>query len=410
MRRRTGSQVVGMDIGSSKVCVVIAELQEDGLEVVGLGTRENKGVQKGQIVSMEAAAEAIGGAIEEAEKMARLNVRSAIIGLGNTTLRGVTSQGMLPLRERTVTAEDVAEVVAAAESVTFPEDSEILHVLPQEYILDGTRGITDPIGMRGMRLTANCYIVITESASVENLVESCHHAGIGIDEVILEPLAAAEAVLTAEERELGTALIDLGGGTTDVIVLSGGAVRYATSLPFGGWHVTNDISQVLNLAWERAEWLKKRHGHLCIAEVMPGEEVELDSGDDAEPHYLDQRELCEIVEARILEILQITYDDLMRNDLDPLFSRVVITGGSAAMRGMTELGQSIFTDKRVRVGKPQHIGGLIDVVSSPSYSTAVGLVMLGSLDLGLSKFSRMSPSVISRAGKNIKTWVKKLIK
>ncbi|MDP8225681.1 MAG: cell division protein FtsA [Candidatus Lernaella stagnicola] len=409
MRRKGATQIVGLDIGSSKVCVVIAEHKIGGLEIVGLGTHPCTGVQKGVVVSIDATVDAIMRATEEAEKMARVHIDSANIGLANGFIKGITSQGMLPLREKMVSGEDMERVVDAASSVAIPKDSEILHVLPQEYILDGLRGIKDPIGMQGMRLEVNCYIVITQSASVANLVECCHRSGLEITDVILEPLAAAEAVLTSEERELGTLLIDFGGGTTDVIGFSGGAVVYAGVLPLGGMHVTNDVSRMLNLTMEKAEWLKKRHGHLCIGEVMPGEEVEIDGGEDAGYQFVEQRELCEIVEARVLEVLQIAYEEMHRNDLHNVFGRIVLTGGSASMRGIVELAESVFTGKRVRVGKPQHIGGLIDVVSSPMYSTAVGLVLLGAQDLALSKFSRTELSVVSRAGRWLKDKVGKLI-
>ncbi len=410
MRRKAGSEIVALDIGSSKVCVVIAVDKGRGLEIVGLGSHPCNGLQKGVVVNIDETVNAIMRAVEEAEKMARLHVQSATIGLANGFIKGITSQGMLPLHERLVSGEDMERVIEAAESVAIPKDSEILHVLPQEYILDELRGIKDPIGMQGMRLEANCYIVITQSASVANLVECCHRSGIEIDEVILEPLAGAEAVLTPEERELGTLLIDIGGGTTDVIVFTGGAVVYTAVLPFGGMHVTNDISCVLNLTMEKAEWIKKRHGHLCIAEVMPGEEIEIENGDEVDTQYIEQRDLCEIVEARVLEILQITYDGLCRQELESTFNRVVLTGGASAMRGIVELAESVFTGKRVRVGKPQHVGGLIDVVSSPGYSTAVGLVLLGAQNLGLSKFSRVEPSAANRLGRWMKDTVSKLIK
>lgn len=408
MRRKIDRQIVGLDIGSSKVCAVIAEQREQGLEITGLGTHPCEGVIKGQVVDVNKTVEAISAAVAEAEKIAQKHIESVHVGVTNAQIKGVTSEGMLPLHNQEIGASHLERVIEAAESVMLPEDSEILHVLPQEFIVDDARGIKNPIGMQGARLLTNCYVVTVPSASIGNLVQCIHKCGLEIDEAVLGPLASAEAVLTREERELGAVLVDIGAGTTDVVVLAGGAVLYTVVLPYGGWNVTSDISQCLNLSNDAAEWLKKRHGHLCIGEVMPGEEVEVETA-DAGVQYVDQRDLCEIVEARVLEILHMVQAELRRTELDSQVARVVLTGGGSRMRGIVALGEAVFGGKRVRVGRPQHVGGLVDVASDPSFATAVGLVLLGAQDLGLSKFSRSEPSVLTRAGRKIKDIVGKLI-
>jgi cell division protein FtsA len=409
MRKRLGQLIVGLDVGSSKVCAVIAEQNDLGTEIIGLGTHPSSGLSKGVIVDIEATTQAITRAIEEAEKMAQVHTRSAFVGLSTTFIKGLTSEGMLPLRGRVVTADDMERVVEAAAAVAIPKDSEVLHVLPQEYILDDLGGIKDPTGMQGMRLEVNCYIVTVQSANIANLVQCCRQSGLEIDGVILEPLASAEAVLSAEERELGAALIDLGGGTTSVLVFKNNAVKHATVLSFGGKHVTTDIARCLHLNKDKAEWLKKRYGHCQPAVVMPGDEIEVEGVDDGAAVVVEHRELCEIIEARVAEILQLVNAEIVRSGMDRYLSSVVLTGGGGHLRGIEDLAASTF-NRHVRVGVPRHIGGLVDVVSSPAYASAVGLVLFGSRDLGLSKYGKPDDPLFGRMSRNLKTWVTKLIK
>ena len=296
-----------------------------------------------------------------------------------------------------------------SESVMLPKDSEVLHVLPQEYILDNLRGIKHPIGMQGMRLEANCYIVTSQSASVRALLQACRQAGLEIDDVVLKPLASAKAVLDPEEEAMGVALLDMGGGTTDLLVIKDEAVRYASVLPFGAQMVTRDIARCLQLKMPKAEWLKKR--------VRPCLAVGGDArrGNRSRSHrrrreafLLEHRELCEIIEARVAEILQLAHAELEQQQLTSLFGRVVLTGGGAHLRGIEELAADVF-EVNVRIGQPRHIGGLIDVVSSPSYATAVGLVILGANDFGLSKYARQDRAFFETLGSKLKSGIKKLI-
>jgi cell division protein FtsA len=409
MRRKAGSTITGLDIGSAKVCCAIADQLEGGVEIIGLGTHPSTGLVKGMVVDVEATTEAIGKAVEEAEKMAHQRVRSAFIGIAGTGIKGFASQGMLPLRGRKVTAEDMERVIEAAAAVAIPKDLEVLHVLPQEYILDYLGGVKDPIGMQGARLEANCYIVTMDSAAIAPYVQCCREAGIDIDGVVLETLAAADAALADEERQTGAALLDIGGGTTGMMVFHNEAVKHVAAFAYGGGHVTNDIARCLHLTTAKAEWLKKRYGHCLPADVMPGEEIEVESVGDGETVVIDNRVLCEIIEARVDEILQLALTELQRVDLDRLVKDIVLTGGSAHLRGIDELASKIF-NRHVRIGQPRHIGGLVDVVSSPMYAAAVGLVLFGSNEMSLSKYGKPNDPLFGRVSRKFKTWVTKLIK
>jgi cell division protein FtsA len=409
MRRKPANLIVGLDIGAAKVCAVIADQSEYGLEVIGLGSHPSTGISKGLVVDLEATTAAIAKAVEEAEKMSQQHVRAAFVGLSHVGAKGFTSQGMLPLRGRQIAAEDMERVVEAAAAVAIPKDLEVLHVLPQEYILDYLGGIKDPLGMHGMRLEANCYIVTVDSSVVGPFVQCCHQAGLEIEGFVLEPLASAEAALAPEERQAGAALIDLGGGSTSVVVFHNDAVKHIASLPYGGQHVTNDVAQCLRLTSSKAEWLKKRYGHCLPSEVMPGDEIEVESVDDGETVLVDHRVLCEIVEARAHEILQMAHQEILRHDLERFVKDVVVTGGAAQLRGIDELASAVW-GRHARVGQPRHVGGLVDVVSSPAYAAAVGLVLFGARDLGMARFGRPADPFFGRMSRNIKDWVKRLVK
>jgi len=404
--KKANQLIVGLDIGTNKVCTVVAERTEGGPQVIGLGTHPTAGMRKGVVVDIEATVNSITRSIEEAEKMAHCEIASAFIGIASSHIKGFDSQGMIAISEKEVTEEDVARVIDAAKAVAIPKDQRVLHVLPREFVLDGQGGIKDPIGMQGVRLEVLCHIVTVQAASAANLERCCHQSGLDVDRMILEPLASAEAVLSPEERELGVALIDFGGGTTDLVVFVNDAVAHTAVLSLSGTHVTNDVAHGLHTTAASAEWLKKRYGHCVPGRVGPGEEIEVESLGDREPRLMDRRELCEIIEARVVEILEMINEEIIRQELDVAIpGGIVLTGGSAEMRGVEELAESIFGCP-VRVGRPRHIGGLVDVVSSPSYATAVGLVMLGEHE---------TPNRAGLGGRNlgkvshrVKGWFKKL--
>ncbi|HPQ71325.1 MAG TPA: cell division protein FtsA [bacterium] len=406
--KKTSPLIVGLDIGTSNVCAVVAERNEAGLEVIGYGTAPTGGMRKGVVVDIEATVDSIAKAVVEAETMARCEIGSVFISTANGHIKGFDSQGMIAMRNDEVTAEDIARVIDAARAVAIPTDREVLHVLPREFILDGQSGIKDPVGMQGVRLEAVCHIVTGQAASHTNLERCCHQAGLDVDNITLESLASAEAVLTPEERELGVALIDIGGGTSDLVVFVNDSVAHTFVLGLGGIHVTNDIAHGLHTTAANAEWLKKRYGNCVPGRVVPGEEIEVESLGDREPRAVDQRELCEIIEFRVAEILHLIHEEILRKELDVAVpAGIVLTGGVADMRGIEELAEAIFGCP-VRQGRPRHVGGLVDVVSSPMYAAAVGLVLLGSREMLPGRRSlgerRDLGSVVGR----MKGWMKKL--
>ncbi len=406
--KKTSPLIVGLDIGTSNVCAVVAERNESGLEVIGYGTAPTGGMRKGVVVDIEATVDSIAKAVVEAETMARCEIGSVFISTANGHIKGFDSQGMIAMRNDEVTAEDIARVIDAARAVAIPTDREVLHVLPREFILDGQSGIKDPVGMQGVRLEAVCHIVTGQAASHTNLERCCHQAGLDVDNITLESLASAEAVLTPEERELGVALIDIGGGTSDLVVFVNDSVAHTFVLGLGGIHATNDIAHGLHTTAANAEWLKKRYGNCVPGRVVPGEEIEVESLGDREPRAVDQRELCEIIEFRVAEILHLIHEEILRKELDVAIpAGIVLTGGVADMRGIEELAEAIFGCP-VRLGRPRHVGGLVDVVSSPMYAAAVGLVLLGSREMLPGRRPvgerRNLGSVVGR----MKGWMKKL--
>ena len=401
--------IVGLDIGTTKVCAVVAERTDNGLEIIGLGTSQSDGMRKGVVVDIESTVHSISKAVEEAESMAHCEIGSVFVGVASGYIKGFNSQGMIALRDEEVTDDDVVRVIDAAKAVAIPNDREVLHVLPREFILDGQGGIKDPAGMSGVRLEVVCHIVTGQATSASNLIRCCHQTGLDVDNMIFEPLASAEAVLTAEERELGVALIDVGGGTTDLVVFVDDAVAHTAVLGLGGTQVTNDVAHGLHTTAANAEWLKKRYGNCVPGKIMPGEEIEVESLGDREPRLMDRRELCEIIEARVHEILHLIHEEIMRQDLDVAIpAGVVLTGGTAEMRGIVELAEGLFGCP-VRVGKPRHIGGLVDVVSSPMYATGVGLVLLGAREMTRSTLLPIGErGIFDKALNQMKGWVKKL--
>ncbi|HPM78114.1 MAG TPA: cell division protein FtsA [bacterium] len=406
--KKTSPLIVGLDIGTSNVCAVVAERNESGLEVIGYGTAPTGGMRKGVVVDIEATVDSIAKAVVEAETMARCEIGSVFISTSNGHIKGFDSQGMIAMRNDEVTAEDIARVIDAARAVAIPTDREVLHVLPREFVLDGQSGIKDPVGMQGVRLEAVCHIVTGQAASHTNLERCCHQAGLDVDNITLESLASAEAVLTPEERELGVALIDIGGGTSDLVVFVNDSVAHTFVLGLGGIHVTNDIAHGLHTTAANAEWLKKRYGNCVPGRVVPGEEIEVESLGDREPRAVDQRELCEIIEFRVAEMLHLIHEEILRKELDVAIpAGIVLTGGVADMRGIEELAEAIFGCP-VRLGRPRHVGGLVDVVSSPMYAAAVGLVLLGSREMLPGRRSVGERQNLGSVVGKMKGWMKKL--
>ena len=369
--------IIGLDIGTYKIGVIAAEVSEQGADIVGIGTAASRGLRKGVVNNMEKTVEAIRRAVEEAELMAACEIRTVVAGSAGSHIKGFNSHGVVAVRNREVGPGDVERVIDAARAVALPTDQEVLHVLPQEFIVDDQDGIKEPVGMAGVRLEARVHIVTGAVTAGQNLIRCCNRAGLHVQDVLAGPLAAAEAVLTPEERELGVALIDLGGGTTDLVVYQAGAIRHTAVLPVGGSHVTNDLAAALCTPPAEAERLKQRHGSALAAVTPHDQAIEVAGLGGRPPHHLSRRALAEVIEPRVEEMLTLVKREMERAGCEHwLAAGIVLTGGGAVVEHTTALAERVFR-RPVRLGVPLHLTGLVDVVASPMYSTAVGLVLHG---------------------------------
>jgi len=368
--------VVGLHIGTYKVGGIVAEVGDDGVEITGIGTAASSGMKKGTVVNIEATVEAIRKAVDEAELMAATEIRTVVAGSAGSHIKGFNSHGVVAVKKREVEAEDVERVMEAARAVALPTDREVLHVLPQEFVVDDQDGIKDPVGMTGVRLEARVHIVTGAISSGQNLVKCCNKAGLVVQDVLGGPLAAVEAVLTPEERELGVLLIDIGAGTTSLTVLQSDAIRHTAVLPVGGGHVTNDLAAALRTPFGEAERLKQRCGS-ALATASTEATIEVPGIGGRAAQKLSPRALALVIEPRAEEMLALVRGEVERAGCDGLLTAgVVLTGGGAVLGGMTELAERVFRTP-VRLGMPLHLSGLVDVVASPMYATAVGLVLHG---------------------------------
>jgi len=371
--------VVGLDIGSTKTCAMVAEVSEFETKFLGLGAAESKGLRKGVIVNLDATVSSIRRAVEEAESAAHVPIESAILGVAGSQIRGVNSRGGVTLgaRARDVQREDVRRAIDAARGITLPEDREILHVLPQEFLLDNQNHLRDPIGMIGQRLEVNVHIVTAAISATQNLVTAANRAGVIVSDTVLEPLAAAESCLTQDERELGCCLLDIGGGSTDIIAYSGGMVRHAAVVPVGGDHFTNDLAVGLRTPIPEAERIKREYGcarHELITEDTP---IEIASVGDRPPRTVFARMLCDIVEPRAQELMTLVRDELKRAGLDTIIpAGLVLAGGGSHLKGLLELADSTFS-LPVRIATLRGLPGLPEELSRPEYATSVGLLVYG---------------------------------
>ena len=372
--------IVALDIGSTKTCALIGEQDEDGgVKFAALGAAESKGWRKGQIVNLDLAVSSIRRAVEEAETIVGVPVESASVGVAGSHVRGINSRGGVTVatRPRDIQRDDVRRAIEAARGITLPEDREVLHVLPQEFYLDGHDSIRDAIGMVGQRLEANVHIVTASGTATQNIVTAVNRAGVRVDDTVLEPFASAESCLTQDERELGCCLLDVGGGTTELIAYSGGVVRHTAAIPVGGDHFTNDLAVGLRTPIPDAEKLKREHACVFRGLVPEDRAIEIASVGDRPPRTVFARMLAEIVEPRAQEFLMLIRDELRRGGIESQVpAGIVLTGGGAHLRGLPELAEKVF-NLPVRIAAPRGLAGMSEQVSQPEYSTAVGLVLYG---------------------------------
>jgi len=372
--------LVACDIGSSKICVLIGEQNAHGsLDVIGKGAAANRGTRKGNIVNVDATIEAIKRAAEEAEIMAGVQISRAWVGVSGSNVRSFNSRGVVAVagKDREITAEDVARVIDAARGVQIPQDHEVVHVVPRDFTVDGQDGVGDPVGMVGSRLEADVHVVTAPVAVTQNVVTCMNKAGIEVTQLVLEQFAAAEAVLTADEKELGIALVDIGGGTTELAVYQRGSIAHTAVIPIGGDHFTNDLAVVLRAPITDAERIKKKFGCALRSAVGEDEMVEVPMVGGRAPKLCPRTTLSEILQPRAEELLSLVREDLQRLGLDKeIRSGVVLTGGGSELEGLVEVAEGIF-EGPVRRGIPAGVGGLVDVVSRPEWATATGLLLYG---------------------------------
>ncbi len=374
---KKNSIVVGLDIGTSKVCAVIGEMTENGVEIIGVGSHASQGLRKGVVINIEGTVNSVKKAIEEASLMAGCEVHAVFTSISGGHIKAFNSHGIVAVKNKEVTQRDLERVIDAARAVAIPMDRDVLHVLPQDYVIDDQDGIREPLGMSGVRLEAKVHIVTGAATSAQNIVKCCNRSGLSVAEIVLAPLAAAEAVLTDEERELGVVLIDVGGGTTDIAIYHDGTVKHTAVIGIGGNHVTNDIAAGLRTPFNDAERIKQRHGVAKASMVTADERVNVPSVAGKGAGSVSRQILCEIIEPRLDEIFEMVQKEVAKSGFEgALTSGIVITGGSMLLPGAVEMAERSF-GLPVRLGVPTHVRGLTDIISNPTFATGVGLVLHG---------------------------------
>ena len=378
MQGTEGNEIIaGLDLGTTKVCAIVAEVTEDGLDVIGVGSVPSRGLRRGVVVNIESTVQAIRAAVEQAETMAGVDIRSVYAGISGSHVAGMNKEGVAAVNAREVKREDVERVLEQARAIPLGSDREVLHVLPQEYIVDDQGGIREPVGMNGVRLQAQVHIVTAASSAVQNIRRCAERANLHVADVVLEPLASAEAVLESDEKEIGVALVDIGGGTSDIIVYVDGAVVHTSVIPVGGINVTNDIAHYFRTPIAEAERVKIKYGCASPSLVEDGDQVEVPSVGGRAARSVPRADLCSIIEPRVEEIFQQVAHVLEQGGYGRhIASGVVVTGGTAQIEGLGPIAEQIL-GHQVRLGQPAGMGGLVDVVRGPSYATAVGLVKYG---------------------------------
>ncbi|WP_028451756.1 cell division protein FtsA [Chitinilyticum aquatile] len=407
MTRDAKNLIVGLDIGTSKVVAVVAEITDEGaLNVVGLGSAASRGLKRGVVVDIEKTVSAIQSALGEAELMADCKIREVFTGIAGSHIKGINSHGMVAIKDREVTQADIDRVIETASAVNIPTDHQVLHILPQEYVIDGQEDVKEPLGMSGVRLEVRVHIVSGAVSSVQNITKCIRRCGLEIAEVVLQPLASAHAVLTEDEKELGVCLVDIGGGTTDMAVFINGAIRHTAVIPIAGDQVTNDIAMALRTPTGEAESIKMQHGVALRHMTDPSAMIEVPGVGERGARQMSRHTLAEVVEPRVEELYSMVLQELRRSGFaERLSSGVVITGGAALMPGMVELGEEIF-HMPVRLGLPKYVGGLAEVVKNPRYSTAVGLLLLAREQMMKNPMGRGKDAGIGDIFGRMKSWFK----
>ncbi len=403
--REDKNLIVGLDIGTSKIVTIVAELLPEGtLKVIGLGQHVSRGLKKGVVVNIDSTMQAIQRSIEEAELMADCKINTVFTGIAGSHIKSLNSHGMVKIKDAEVSQMDVDRVVETARAVALPADQQILHILTQEFIIDGQDDVREPLGMSGMKLEVKVHIVTGAVAAAQNIVKCIKRCGLEVSDLILQPLASSIAVLTEDEKELGVCLVDIGGGTTDIAVFKNGSIRHTAVIAVAGDQMTNDIAVAFRTPTQSAEEIKIKHGCALRQLADAREAVEVPGVDGREPRQLSIQTLAEVIEPRVVELYELVLQELRRSGMEEMIaSGIVITGGSSMMRGMMELGEEIF-HMPLRMGMPRYVGGLSEVVSNPRYATAVGLILMGKQQLERQITGQMESSSVGRMFEKMKSW------
>jgi len=401
--------VVGLDIGTTKICAVVGEVSNDDISIIGIGTSPSIGLRKGVVVNIESTVDSIKKAVEEAELMAGCEISSVYAGIAGGHITGFNSRGIVAIKGSEIAQTDVDRVIDAARAVAIPMDREVIHVLPQEYIVDEQTGIQNPVGMAGVRLEAKIHIVTGAVTSAHNIVKCANRSGLDVCDIVLESLASGEAVLTNEEKELGTALLDLGGGTSDLAIFSGKNIKHTFVLSLGGNNLTNDIAIGLRAPLAEAEKIKTRYGTCSSNSISSEDTIEVPGMGGREPKKLPRQILGEILEPRMEEIFTLIQREVYRAGMENFInSGMVMTGGTALLEGIGDIAESIF-NLPVRIGKPSGISGLVDVVNNPMYATGVGLVIYGVRNQASKKFRIRDKNIFNGVMSQMRKWFKDVI-
>jgi len=402
---RKSDVLVGLDIGTTKTTAIVGEVTEAGIDIIGIGTSPAKEMRKGVVVNIDSMAESIKMAVEEAEHMSGCRINSVYVGIAGSHIKGQNSLGIVSIKGREVDEDDVQRAIEASRAIAIPVDREIIHILPQNYVVDGQDGIKDPIGMSGVRLEAKVHIVTGATSAIQNIVKSVNRVGLDIDDIVLEQLAASEAVLSADEKDLGAVLIDIGGSNTAIAIFSEGSIKHTAILPVGGNYLTSDIAIGLRTPFNEAEKIKIKNGCALTSMIPKEETIRVPSVGGREDREVSRQILGRIVEPRMEEILNLAYKEIVRSGFEDLLAAgVVLTGGTSLLYGISELAEQIF-DMPARKGSPTGVGGLADVVNSPVYATGVGLIVYSCKQISGDSIYRKTSNIFGNMTRTIKKWL-----
>ncbi len=406
---QNGNLIVGLDLGTTKTCALVGEVHKEGIDVIGFGSTPSKGLRKGVVINIESTVDSINKVMEEAELMSGCKISGVYTGIAGSHIRGFNSHGVIGIKDGEVTKHDINRVIEAAKAIAIPMDREVIHILPQEFVVDGQNGINDPLGMSGVRLETNVHMVTGLASSAQNIIKCANRNGLAVKELVLQPLASSESTLEEDERELGVVLVDIGGGTTDIAFLKGGSIRYTSVLPLGGDHITSDIAVGLRTSLTQAEELKVKYGSTVYSHVARDETLEVTFMGGSNPRKVSRQFLCQIINSRIEEIFKLVNKEILKTGYRDLVAPgVVLTGGTSLLDGISETAGQIL-NLPVRVGYPNTVGGLSEIVKSPVYATAVGLLLYGMKHSSNGNGAKGYKNIFTKMTQSAKNWFAEVI-